>query len=145
MTDCLAIKATASSINTTLSFISLFYLYPGANITFCFHQKKQWGNFSRATISRRLTRSPAQGSEQCIGDVGGGGAEAGVRILPEFEGHGYAKEAYAAACEYALYGIGMYEIRGKCYKENLRSKNMLTSVMRPAGEDDTYYYFRRTV
>ena len=74
-----------------------------------------------------------------------GGAEAGVRILPEFEGHGYAKEAYAAACEYALYGIGMYEIRGKCYKENLRSKNMLTSVMRPAGEDDTYYYFRRTV
>lgn len=74
-----------------------------------------------------------------------GGAEAGVRILPEFEGHGYAKEAYAAACEYALYGIGMHEIRGKCCKENLRSKNMLALVMHPAGEDDTYYYFRRTV
>jgi len=74
-----------------------------------------------------------------------GGAELGVRILPEYEKHGYATEAYAAACDYALYGIGMYEVRGKCYRENLASAKVLSAVMRTSGEDDTYFYFRKTV
>lgn len=74
-----------------------------------------------------------------------GGAEAGIRLLPEYEGHGYATEAYAAACDYALYGIGMYEIRGKCYHENLPSKKMLAAVMRKTSEDNTYCYFKKTV
>ena len=74
-----------------------------------------------------------------------GGAELGIRLLPEYEGHGYATEAYAAACDYALYGIGMYEVRGKCYRENLPSKKMLSAVMRKVSEDETYLYFKKTV
>ena len=74
-----------------------------------------------------------------------GSAEIGIRIFEEYEGHGYATEAYAAACNFALYGIGMYEVKGKCYKANEASRRMLSAVMRPAGEDDTYYYFRKNV
>ena len=64
---------------------------------------------------------------------------------PEYEKNGYATEAYAAACEYALYGIGMNVVRGKCMKENLASKKMLSAILRPDGEDDTYFYFRKNV
>ncbi len=74
-----------------------------------------------------------------------GGAEIGVRILPEYEKNGYATEAYAAACDYVLYGIGMHVVRGKCMKENLPSRKMLSAILRPDGEDDTYYYFKKTV
>ena len=63
----------------------------------------------------------------------------------EFEKNGYATEAYAAACDYALYTIGMNVIRGKCMKENLASQKMLSAILRPDGEDDTYFYFKKTV
>ncbi|MBQ8496585.1 MAG: GNAT family N-acetyltransferase [Clostridia bacterium] len=74
-----------------------------------------------------------------------GGAEIGIRIFAEYEGEGYATEAFTVVCNYALYQIGMYEIRAKCMKENLPSKKMLSAIMRLDGEDDTYFYFRKNV
>ena len=74
-----------------------------------------------------------------------GSAEIGIRIFAEYEGEGYATEAFLAVCNYALYQIGMYEVRAKCIKDNLSSKKMLSAIMRPAGEDDIYFYFRKTV
>lgn len=74
-----------------------------------------------------------------------GSAEIGIRIFPEYEGEGYATEAFTAVCNYALYQIGMYEVRAKCMKENLPSKKLLSAIMRPDGEDDTYFYFKKTV
>ena len=111
---------------------------------FYLDQKKDFGSSTAMNFAVRLDGT-------FIGEVilyhfdFRGGAEIGIRLLPEYEGHGYAGEAYRGACDYALYGIGMYEVRGKCYKENQKSQNMLAGVMRPAGEDETYYYFRRTV
>ena len=45
----------------------------------------------------------------------------------------------------ALTVIGMYEIRAKCMKENKASFRLLSSQMRKAGEDDVYFYFKKTV
>lgn len=74
-----------------------------------------------------------------------GGANVGLRLLPEYKGKGYGKEAFAAACDYALYGIGLKRVTAYCYRENTASYNMLKSVMTPNGEDEKYYYFIKTV
>lgn len=74
-----------------------------------------------------------------------GGCEVGLRLLPEFGKRGYAKEAFAAVCDYALYGIGLDEVVGKCHRDNEASKRMLASAMRPVGEEGEYLIFRRTV
>ena len=74
-----------------------------------------------------------------------GSAEIGIRLLPEYEGKGYASEAFSAVCHYALYQIGMYEVRAKCMKENKASFRLLSSVMRKSGEDETYFHFKKTV
>ena len=111
---------------------------------FYLDQKKDFGSSQAMNFAIRL-------HETMIGELilyhfdFRGGVEIGVRILPEYEKNGYATEAYAAACEYALYGIGMNVVRGKCMKENLASKKMLSAILRPDGEDDTYFYFRKNV
>ena len=111
---------------------------------FFLDQKKDFGSSQAINFAIRL-------HEQMIGELiiyhfdFRGGAEIGVRILPEFEKNGYATEAYAAACDYALYTIGMNVIRGKCMKENLASQKMLSAILRPDGEDETYFYFKKTV
>lgn len=74
-----------------------------------------------------------------------GGAELGCRILPEFAGQGYGAEAFRRAAEWSLYGLGLYRLRGKCYHENEASRKMLSACMRPAGQDDTFYYFEKVV
>jgi len=74
-----------------------------------------------------------------------GGAELGCRIAPEFAGHGYGTEAFAAAAEWALYRLGMDRVVAKCYKENAASCKMLSSCMRRSGEDETFFYFKKTV
>ena len=74
-----------------------------------------------------------------------GGFEQGCRIAPEYAGHGYGTEAFAAAADWALYHLGLQRVVAKCFKENEASHRMLSSCMRPNGEDDTYYYFEKLV
>ena len=74
-----------------------------------------------------------------------GGAELGVRIAPEYAGNGYGTEAFAAAAEWALYGLLLTRVVAKCYKENTASYRMLSSCMRKTGEDDTFFYFEKLV
>lgn len=74
-----------------------------------------------------------------------GSAELGCRILPEFAGHGYGKEAYRCAAEWCLYGLGLYRLRGKCYQANPPARQMLEGCMRQIGEDDTFFHFEKTV
>lgn len=73
-----------------------------------------------------------------------GEAEIGVRILAEYEGLGYAREALRAACNYAFCALSVLRVEAKCYKENERSKKALEGAgMRRYGEDEIYYYFYR--
>lgn len=74
-----------------------------------------------------------------------GGANIGLRLLPEYTGRGYGKEAFAAAADFALYRLGLDSVSAYCYKENPASRRMLSSAMERAGEDDTYYYFKKTM
>ena len=74
-----------------------------------------------------------------------GGFEQGCRIAPEYAGHGYGTEAFAAAADWALYHLGLQRVVAKCFKENEASRRMMSSCMRPNGEDDTYYYFEKLV
>ena len=74
-----------------------------------------------------------------------GSAELGCRILPEYAGNGYGAEAFRRAAEWSIYQLGLYRLKGKCYKENAASRKMLSACMRPDGEDETFYYFEKTV
>ena len=72
-------------------------------------------------------------------------AEIGVRLLPEYEGMGYAREAVCGYAAYAFSRLNLERLEAKCYKENARSRAMLLAAgMRPCGEDETYFYFYRT-
>ena len=74
-----------------------------------------------------------------------GGAELGCRIDPAYAGHGYGAEAFAAAADWALFRLSLARVKAKCYKENAASYKMLSACMRPAGEDETFFYFEKTV
>ncbi len=89
--------------------------------------------------------------DRCIGEAvlynfdWRGGAELGCRIAPEYAGHGYGTEAFAAAAEWALYKLYVARVVAKCFKENEASCKMLSSCMRKSGEDETYFYFEKLV
>ena len=74
-----------------------------------------------------------------------GEAELGCRILPEYSGHGYGTEAFRRIAEWSLYELGLKRLIAKCYHENEASWRMLSSCMRPRGEDDRFYYFEKLV
>ena len=88
---------------------------------------------------------------KCIGEAilyhfdGKGGAELGCRIAREYAGSGYGTEAFAAAAEWGLYGLGLGRVWAKCFRENEASYKMLSACMRRSGEDETYYYFNKEV
>ena len=72
-------------------------------------------------------------------------AEIGARLLPEFEGMGYASEAVRALTDYAFSKMNVERVTAKCFRENVRSRNMLLRAgMRETGGDGTYFYFLRT-
>ena len=70
-----------------------------------------------------------------------GGAEIGVRLLPEYGRHGYGREALETFIFYALYTIGLSSVKAKCYKENTASYKMLSSVMQKDGSDGVFAFF----
>lgn len=74
-----------------------------------------------------------------------GDAELGCRIAGEYAGHGYGTEAFSAVAEWGLYRVHLTRVVAKCFKENEASRKMLSSCMRPAREDETYYYFEKLV
>ncbi len=74
-----------------------------------------------------------------------GSANIGLRLLPEYTGRGYGKEAFAAAADLALYQIGLSSVTAYCFRENISSRRMLSSVMKADGEDEKYYYFKKMV
>ncbi len=74
-----------------------------------------------------------------------GDAELGCRILPEYAGNGYGREAFAAAAEWGLYEVQLNRVVAKCYHENAASYAMLSSCMRLTGKDETFFYFEKKV
>lgn len=74
-----------------------------------------------------------------------GGAEIGCRIAPEYAGNGYGAEAFAAAADWVLYGLGMEKAVAKCFKENAPSFKMLSACMTKCGEDETFFYFEKRI
>ncbi len=74
-----------------------------------------------------------------------GGMELGCRIAPDYAGHGYGTEAFAAVANWALYRLGLAKVVAKCYHENAASHRMLSSCMRQTGEDETFTYFEKLV
>lgn len=77
--------------------------------------------------------------------TGRGSAELGCRIAPEYAGHGYGAEAFAAAADWGLYSLMLSAVTAKCYKENAASLRMLSACMKQTGEDETFFYFRKEV
>ena len=88
---------------------------------------------------------------QCIGEAvlyncdWRGGMELGCRVAPAYAGHGYGTETFAAVAEWALYRLGLAKVVAKCYRENEASFRMLSSCMRKVGEDETFFFFEKTV
>ena len=86
---------------------------------------------------------------RCIGEAvlyrfdGTGSAELGCRIAASEGGRGYGREAFAAAAEWAMYGLGLRRVFAKCYRENAASYKMLSAALPPIGEDETFYYFEK--
>lgn len=74
-----------------------------------------------------------------------GGAELGVRILPAYLRRGYAKEAFEAVANWALYTLGAERVVAKCFRNNVASAKLLSSLMRQTDTDDTMLYFEKTV
>ena len=72
-----------------------------------------------------------------------GGMELGCRIAPEYAGHGYGTEAFAAAADWALYSLGLRKVVAKCFHENTASQKMLGSCMRRSGEDEKFIYYEK--
>ncbi|MCD8309463.1 MAG: GNAT family N-acetyltransferase [Clostridia bacterium] len=71
--------------------------------------------------------------------------EIGVRLLTEYEGKGYAKEALIAVSDYALFVLDAETVYAKCFKPNERSKRaLLAAGMVLFKEDNTYFYFKKT-
>lgn len=71
--------------------------------------------------------------------------EIGMRLLPAYEGHGYAREALLAVMEYVFYELNMETLHAKCHRENVKSKKcLLAAGMRECGGDETFFYFRKT-
>ena len=72
--------------------------------------------------------------------------EVGIRVLPEYEGKGYASEAVRAITNFAIMELGAEVVNAKCMKPNVRSAALFRAIgFRPNGEDDTFYYFKKTI
>lgn len=74
-----------------------------------------------------------------------GEAEAGVRLLPEEEGKGYAQEAVKRLAQYAFLELGIERVEAKRYLANERSGAMLERAgLRRCGQDETFIYYYKT-
>ena len=110
---------------------------------FFLDQKKDFSTRTTMTLAIRLEHA-------FIGEVilhnfdYKGSAEIGIRLLQEYGGNGYGREAIKTIIGYGLYTLGLDVIHAKCHRANVPSYNLLSSVMRKNGENDRYYYFIAT-
>ena len=72
-----------------------------------------------------------------------GGIEIGCRLLKEYEGCGFGREAMAAVSDWAIYSAGFRKIKAKCFKENTQSHRMLSAFMKQIGEDEKFFCFEK--
>ena len=72
-------------------------------------------------------------------------AEIGMRILREWQGKGFAREALISFMDYGFIKLNLEKIEAKCFRENTASAYTLRAAgMRPCGEDEKYFYFCKT-
>ena len=72
-------------------------------------------------------------------------AEIGVRLLPEYEGSGYAAEALAAYMAYAFSKLELERVEAKHFQENARSgRSLQLAGMKKTGEDEAFVYYEKT-
>ena len=70
------------------------------------------------------------------------GAEIGVRLLPDYHGHGYGAEAVLGVTDYLKNIVGVTKVKAKCYLQNTPSKKTFERLgFKKIGKDDTFYYF----
>ncbi len=116
--------------------------HPGIDY-FYLDQKKDFATRSTMTLALRLNGTFI--GEAILHNFDFlGSAEVGIRILAEYGGNGYGREALKTIISYGLYTVGLDIICAKCHKDNSQSYHLLSAVMRKNGEDDTYHYFIAT-
>lgn len=72
-------------------------------------------------------------------------AEIGVRLLPEYEGCGYAAEALSAYMGYAFEKLELERVEAKHFVQNVRSgRSLLLAGMKRTGEDGEFVYYEKT-
>lgn len=72
-------------------------------------------------------------------------AEIGMRVLPEYQHKGIAREALIATMQYAFARLNIEKVEAKCFKENTTSAYTLKSAgMKECGEDEIYLHFYKT-
>ena len=68
-----------------------------------------------------------------------------MRLLPEYEGSGYAAEALSAYMEYAFCKLELERIEAKHYNENARSgRSLRLAGMKQSGADEVFTYYEKT-
>lgn len=71
-----------------------------------------------------------------------GGVEMGFRFFSECQGKGYAIESATALKEYVKEVLGAKTLKSRCYKENVRSKNLIEKLgLSLCDKDEKCFYF----
>ncbi len=71
--------------------------------------------------------------------------EIGFRFFKEYQGNGYATESADALIEY-LKSLGVKTVKSRCYRQNIRSKNLILRLgLKQTAETDTHYFFRKSL
>ena len=71
-----------------------------------------------------------------------GNVELGIRLLPEFQGKGFATDAVKIMTDYAKTTIGAKSIKMKCFHQNEKSIKMIKNAgFTEVSRDDKFIYF----
>lgn len=70
--------------------------------------------------------------------------EMGFRFFRESQGKGYAFESAKALTEFIINKLNPSEIKSRCFKQNLPSKNLITKLgLKTVCESETHYFFSK--
>ena len=102
------------------------------------------GRFYVLGIWHRLTA--AYLGDICLMPQHDGQAEIGYYLAPEAEGHGYAREALAAVCEFGFGEVGATQLLIRCFADNARAQAVALALefllQRPQPELGRASWFR---
>ena len=72
-----------------------------------------------------------------------GGVEIGFRFFKEEQGKGFATESATALKDYVFNELGAKTLKSRCFKQNLKSKNLIERLgLKVYEEDKEKYYFK---